>query len=333
MGKKIVISEKCVGCGICMENSFVEETPDGKAKAAGAGILLPEQVGQASDAAQNCPANAISIEDISQKSKTEVEALLDSEPGTLKLSVPSKEEFKFDVSKVNIELPYDTGNEYDYRYSSYKEAIGAAREVIRRNMFGNREGIVQDIIGNYLIENFSGYVDYKESDSNFFYSANRQAQGILDKMVGEVMAAKPDAVIPENIKTISSLPDGDRNARGVGALAGGLMNTAGYILSELSGSNYSLQSYAEDADWDDTETYEKGAFGREKTVTKYCYKNIRDAYQSIAKDICSALGWSFDEQVVNPAYDNMKYIVESYEKRLTDELREKAKRLKELLRS
>lgn len=331
MSKKIIIDEKCIGCGLCMKNSFVEETSDGKAKAIGAGILLVEQIEQASEAAEECPANAIRLEEVSGRSKEEVEKFLDSEPKSLKLPVPAKEKFKFDTSKVNIEIPNDTGNEYDYSYSNYKKAIEAAREVIRKNMFGNREGIVQDIIGSYLTENFSGYVDYKDSENNFFYSANKQAQEILDKMIGEVMMVNSDIEIPENVRTISLRPDGNKDAIGVGALTGGLMNAASYIIAELSDNCYSLQSYAEDADWDDTETYVTGAFGREKVVMKYCYKDIRNAYRSIAKDICSALGWGFDENVVKPAYDNMQYIIETYERKLINELEEKAEKLKQLL--
>lgn len=331
MNKKIIINEQCIGCGLCLDNTFIEETMDGKAKASGAGVLSSEQIEQACEAAEQCPANAIIIQEISAKSKEEIGKILDSKPESLKLSVPPKSNFKFDASKVDIPIPNNTGHEYDYRYSNYKQAIDAAKEVIRKNMFGNRIGIVQDIIGSYLTENFSSYVDYKESESNFFYSANNQAQKILNIMVGEVQGANPDISIPENLKTISTRPTHKKDDLGVGALTGGLLNTASYIIDELSDSCYSLQSYAEDADWDEMDTYTTGAFGREKVVTKYCYKGIYDAYRSIAKDIRSALGWSFEENVVNHAYDSMQYIIGQYEKKLISELKEKAGQLKGLL--
>lgn len=331
MNKKIIINEKCIGCGLCLNNTFIDETIDGKAKPSGAGVLSSEQIEQAYEIVEKCPVKAIIIEEISIKNKKEIEKFLDSKPESLKLPVPPKSNFKFDASEVYIPIPSNTGREYDYQYTSSKKAIEAAKEVIRKNMFGNRVGIVQDIIGNYLTENFSSYVDYKESESNFFYSANHQAQNILDMMVGEVLGANPDIAIPENLKTISTRPTNKKDDLGVGALTGGLLNTAPRIIDELSDSCYSLQSYAEDADWDDMETYTTGAFGKEKIVNKYCYTGIYNAYQSIANDIRSALGWSFEENVIDHAYDSMQYIIGQYEKKLIEELKEKARQLKGLL--
>lgn len=251
-------------------------------------------------------------------------------PSELKLPVPSPKDFPFNAKDVYIPTPCDTGREYDYRYSSYKQAVEAAKDVIRKNMFSNRIGIVQDIIGEYLSANFGRYVDYKESEINFYYTANKKAQEILDKMVGEVSAVCSGS-IPDNLKTIESRPKGDKDALGVGALTGGLLSAASYIIGELSGDLYSLQSYAEDVDWDDMDTYTTGAFGREKIVTKYCYQNVNAAYQDMANDIRSALGWSFEEKVIEPACNNTKYIIEKYEKQLIQELKEKAEKLKKLL--
>lgn len=330
MNKKIKINEQCNGCGLCLGCDFIEETSTGKAKAAGAGILRENQIENAGEMVEACPEKAILLEDIAVRSKEEIERRLDGMPLELKLSIPEPKDFPFDAEKVDIPLPYDTGNEYDYRYSSYSQAIDAARDVIRRNMFSNRTGIVQDIIGGFLSANFGCYVDYKETEGNFYYAANAKAQEILDKMVGEVAAVDP-TVVPAELKKIQTRPKGDKDARGVGALTGGLLSAAPYIIDELSGDLYSLQSYAEDADWDDMDMETTGAFGREKTVTKYCYKGISDAYRSIAKDLRSALGWSFREMVIEPACDHTKYIIEKYEEELIRELKQKADKLKKLL--
>lgn len=331
MSKKIAVNEKCIGCGLCLSAAFMEEDSDGNARTVGMGILTAEQEEEAKTLMGNCPGNAITIENLVQKDKNEIIQILDNKPSELKLTVPPKETFSFDAKSVVINLPADTGNEYQYEYSSYKKALEAGRDVIYKNMFSNRIGIVQDIIGDYLTKNFHGYTDYKEVESNFYYAANMQAKKILDEMIGEVSASMPDIVIPDSLKTISTRPSGDRNGLGVGALTGGLLNVAGDILDELSGKSYSLDSYMEDLNYDDMETYTTGAFGKQKTVEKYCFQDVRSAYEDIASDIRSALGWSFDDKVIKPAYNAVEYITNKYQDKLKEELKEKAEQLKRLL--
>lgn len=334
MNKKIIINENCNGCGLCMTYDFVEETSDGRAKAVGAGILLQDQLEGADEAVKSCPQQAILLEEVVSKSKEEIVKILNSMPTELKLTVPVPKDFPFNAQEIEIPTPYYTGDEYEYKYSSSRQARDAAKEVIRKNMYSGRTGLVQDVIGQFLAANFGSYVEYKESESNFYYSANKKAQVILDKMIGEVSKSNSGSV-SEDLKIIVSRPKIDKYSSAgmaIEALTGGLLNAANGIISELSGDNlYSLQSYADDADWDDMEVYTTGAFGRDKMVTKYCYRDIWRAYESIAKDIKSALGWSFNEKVIEPACRFTKNIVENYEKQLIEELKGKAERLKQLL--
>ena len=204
MSMKISVSEKCVGCGLCMENEFIDEKTDGKARAAGSGVISAEQEEIARKVAEECPAKAIILSAVVSKEKDEVIKILDNKAQSLKLTLPPKTNYKFDAKDVYIELPFETGDEYDYKYSSYRQALDAGQNVIRKYMFGNRVGIVQDIIGNYLAENFTSYVDYNEVESNFYYAANCQAQKILDDMIGEVLAANPIADIAEGVKWIDT---------------------------------------------------------------------------------------------------------------------------------
>jgi ferredoxin len=331
MSKKIAVNEQCIGCGLCLSSSFLEEDSDGNAKAVGMGILTLEQEQEAKELMKNCPGNAIILEDFAQKNKNDLIQLLDNKPSEFQLEVPPKETFSFDAKSVVIALPLDTGNEYQYEYSSYKKALEAGKEVIRKNMFSNRVGIVQDIIGDYLTRNFHGYIEYKEVESNFYYAANLQAQKILNEMIGELSGSMPDTAIPDRLKEISTRPHEDKNGFGLGALSGGLMNVAGDIVGELSGKSYSLDSYADDLDYESMETYTTGAFGKQKTVEKYCYTGVRKAYEDIAGDIRSALSWGFDDNVIKPSYDSVEYITGQYEKKLKEELKEKAEQLKKLL--
>jgi iron-sulfur cluster repair protein YtfE (RIC family) len=58
---------------------------------------------------------------------------------------------------------------------------------------------------------------------------------------------------------------------------------------------------------------------------------VRSAYEDIASDIRSALGWSFDDKVIKPAYNAVEYIINKYQDKLKEELKEKAEQLKRLL--
>lgn len=69
MNKKLIINNRCNGCGICLEYDFIQETSDGKAKPVGVGILRPEQLENAKNAVDSCPEQAILLEEVVTKSR------------------------------------------------------------------------------------------------------------------------------------------------------------------------------------------------------------------------------------------------------------------------
>ncbi len=58
------------------------------------------------------------------------------------------------------------------------------------------------------------------------------------------------------------------------------------VLQYLSGEYYSLSSYEIYFNTDDSEEYVgTGLFGNDKYITKYCFYNLKEAFETLAKDI------------------------------------------------
>lgn len=330
MAKKISINKKCNGCGLCFESDYVEENEEGMAKIKGTGIISGNDEDEVNSLLMDCPVHAIVLTEYVAKNKQETMDEINNICDSFKLDHPVLSDFKFDADSVEIPLPYDTGNEYDYVYSNEKKAIEAAEEVIRKNMYNNRVGIVQNVISEYLGRYCGGYTEYSETLSNFYYSANQKAQEILLGMAAEIEQYDTDIQISDNLKSIDTRPSLSHNME-VDSIKGALVLSAQRILDEFSGSGYTLRDYALDADTDDMDVLVTGKFGREKEVSMYCYRDIRSAYESIAKDIKSALKCEFPYVIVDRVYQIVCGLIDKYEQDLHKELDSKRKELLQLI--
>lgn len=331
MSKKIEIVKGCIACGLCLESNYMVESSDGTAEVKNAGIVKDEDIPQVKELILNCPAKVLSLSDIRAKSRTEIQKYIDSQISDFQLSIPPIDKIKYDTKNVYIPTPYSPNGEYDYKYSSSKQAMNEVRKIIDREMYSKRSQLVQNVINDYRVEKLSGYMQYQETDDNFYYQSNKKAELILKNIIKEILAIG-NVTVSEDFGIIALRPN-SREMWGMDIINDGILHRAESIISELTGEYYTLSSYVDYADWDDMDVYEigTGMFGRDREVTKYCYKDVSKAYDEIAKDIVSALGWGFDEKVVEFAYEGIENITKKYQEKLIEELKYKADKLLQLI--
>lgn len=327
MSKKIIIDKsKCIACGLCTTSQYIEELSDGKVEPKGSGVLPFHEEAAFQEIIENCPENAIILQETVSKSPDEIIKLMHKKISEFSLPIPQEKDFNFEDKYINICLPF-IPDKYG-EYSTYQKAKSAAKEAIDRAMFSKRKSIVQDIINNYRIDKLSPYYDYTESENNFFYSANKKAQTLLKEFISEIQATNKNITVPENLLIFQSRSPSAKKSYEMLWIKELILDQAGPIISELSDSCYSLSSYVDYCDINDSEEPDgTNLFGNTKWKRKYGYSNASSALKEIANDIKSACHWADNERIVEPAYTKVKHIIEEYTQTLQKELQNKADEL------
>lgn len=332
MSKKIIIDKsKCIACGLCTTSPYIEELSDGKAGPKGTGILPSNEEAAFQEIIENCPENAIILQETVSKSPDEIINLMHKKISEFSLPIPQEKDFNFEDKYINIRVPFVPSKFPEY--STYQKAKSAAKEAIDRAMFSKRKSIVQDIINNYRIDKLSPYYDYAESENNFFYSANKKAQTLLKEFIGEIQANNPNITVPENLLIIQSRAPSAKKNYEMMWIKEIIFDQASPIIYQLSDSCYSLSSYVDYCNIDDSEEPNgTNLFGETKWKRKYGYNCVEDALNEIAKDIKFACNLEAGERIVEPAYKNVKHIIEEYTETLQKELQDKADKLTQIIR-
>lgn len=329
MGKKVVVGENCNACGLCFENSIFKECSDGTCKVNGTGVILSGEEAEIQRIAEQCPANNITLMDAVQKDKTVVMKELSEKADGFKIPVPDISEFSFKDEYIVINRPFSAPGEYRYIYSSYNAAMSAAKEAIKKAMYEQRLSILRNIVNSYRVDRLSKYYAYEENEENFYYQANQKAQEVLNAMLSEIELYDASIQIPDYLKHIDQRPR--KSELNIDGIKDSFLYTANAMFNYMQEDYYSLSSYAEDCDTDEMDEETTGAFGRTKTVTKYCYKDTDKALDTMEKDLRDTIASTKQEAVVERAHGWIKILVETYSSNLKRELKDKAEGLIRLI--
>lgn len=89
MSKKIIVIDKCIGCGTCFSlGNFTKETSEGKAEVNGSGIIDGDEIRAFEKIMAECPSNALKLESVSQKSKADIEKFIKDNIENFKFNMP-----------------------------------------------------------------------------------------------------------------------------------------------------------------------------------------------------------------------------------------------------
>lgn len=332
MAKKVVVLSGCIACGLCTASEYIEENVDGTVAPKGGVVLTAEDERAFQSFMEECPAKVLSVEEVTSKMKEEIVTQMKHEAETFELLVPTMESIYYEKERIKINAPGIVFGEMRYEYSSIGQAREAARQAIDKGFYSQRKTAVQNIIKDYQVAKLSIYFEYKEIPENFYYSANQYARKILEGWVQEIRLSKPEVMIPEELLIIQTRPDSKLIKEFQRFIKTGILDFAGSILAELSGSLYSLSSYVDYCDFDDQEIYAgEGMFGRSKYKKRWCFRNTSKAFKEMEKDLEGECKSSFNEKIAEQVYSCIKGIIEEYSKNLREELKSKANELKKIV--
>ena len=330
---RIRIDSGCIACGICLASSnFFQENTNGTVKVCGAGIIDVIELPTAQQIIDDCPVHVIRLETIKGKLRQEVEMLIHDKLENYSLPIPVRSEFEFDKNDIHVSIPWSQ-NERKYIYSSDNRAKAAGLEEFNRLMFSQRENIIQQIFVEYKANKLLPYSRYEKTSNNFYFKVEQQISELLENVSAEVKTLNSHIKISKDFSNFT-LKFNPNEADVIGYFKTGLeILQSNRVLQYLSGEYYSLSSYEIYFNTDDSEEYVgTGLFGNDKYITKYCFYNLKEAFETLAKDITDGCQIKASE-AVEDAYGMLRSFFEEAEKDIKQQLLLKASQLKQAIKS
>lgn len=329
MAKRMVISDKCNGCGVCFSVcGCIEEDARGFAEPRNDGYYLPSEEDVVQQAVSLCPQKAISLVEIEHKTKKELFDEVYDALDRFKLPLPPKEALKMNKEEINIPIPIARG-ESQYIYNSSSKAMSAAKDEIDRLMYSQRANIVKNILIEYKTKVILKYFSTKRQ-GNYFDKALEEANKKMKEIVAKLQLSYPNVKIPDEFAVISVEKD-KAYEYNLEYWDDYIQNYSAHVLNGLSDSVYSLKSYAGYCDWDDTEECAgTGLFGSTKYVTKYCYKDTESAFKEMANDLKGEIYYYISGELqerIKGLYEGL----EAYNQRISQNMREQIRKIQEML--
>ena len=203
---KVVISDKCIACGICYNSTeLLFEQKDGKAGVKGNNILTEEQIKELKKVAEECPENAISIEEVSIVKSTgkeglkELKELIQKNVMNFKIVYPPKEEFAFDRNQYSLPS-ISSSKEGEYDYKSEYAAESAGKKEFNRLCYSQIYNMAKYLLNAFSTRKTEKYSKYEQDESNFAFQLEKQANNMLSEIGEELQRLGNCNIKPELTK-------------------------------------------------------------------------------------------------------------------------------------
>lgn len=179
--KKVSISKECVKCGICAQmTSKLKEKADGSIEVVGNGFVSDNEMNSFKQVLESCPVNAILLSDtnaVGEDLSSLKKALIDNLTKFKNLSIDPKE-YRFDSSQYTIDIPHSI-KENGYPYRDYSRAEREGLQEFDRIMYSQKRPIIQKLLIDYKVNVLNNFIDYSESNNNFYFKINTQITNLL----------------------------------------------------------------------------------------------------------------------------------------------------------
>lgn len=208
MSVKITISDKCVACGICYNSTdLLFEQKDGKAGIKGSSILSDEQIKELKQIAEECPENAILIENVSMVKSSgkeglkELKELIQKNVMNFKINYPPKKEFTFDSNQYSLpSISSSKDGEYDYKSEYGAESAGAKE--FQRLCYSQIYNFVKYLLNAFSTRKTEKYSKYEKDENNFAFQLEKQANDMFSEICAELNSLANCKIKPE-LATVS----------------------------------------------------------------------------------------------------------------------------------
>ncbi len=183
--KRVIIGEKCIGCGICLHNKkYIEETTDGIARAIPGMMVTDKDLPDLEEIERICPIHELHLSPL-KKETADSRVLSESKERLLEEMRDFRDHFKLKRPEFHPDPGYDITDlplDYDYpeeTFSSWDDADEALRKCFKNHVYDEdiRSMMTRQILARYKAERLSAYYLPADNPWSYFYEYNKKSAG------------------------------------------------------------------------------------------------------------------------------------------------------------
>lgn len=327
--KRVIIGEKCIGCGICLHNKkYIEETTDGIARAIPGMMVTDKDLPDLEEIERICPIHELHLSPLKRET-ADSRVLSESKERLLEEMRDFRDHFKLKRPEFHPDPGYDITDlplDYDYpeeTFSSWDDADEALRKCFKNHVYDEdiRSMMTRQILARYKAERLSPYYLPADNPWSYFYEYNKEAQDLLGAVYARWDAVSPDeSDPPESWKEILVSPSADEtcfsdfetSAWGMDDLEETVEDSVRSSSDEPYSPAYEIKELKEDT----------GFFRSNGAYVIDQYKALVDEY---GKDLIQGINEGISKDI---KFDDMfKKVFDTYERDMKHAIDEKIKEL------
>lgn len=316
--KKVMINEKCVGCGACFDmTELIVENDEGFAAVGEQSYLDAEKMEELQEVIAACPNQAIEIidgglvEGSGPEGLNKLYQLITNEIKEFKVDRPEPKGYHF--KKEDYKYPItQSAKSFRYDYKSDNRAESAGLREFDRVMYSQRRAIIQGILVEYKIKHLKEFYEPEKKEGHYYFEQNRRVQDLLQSYANEALSLTDGKLgLPEAFTKFYVEPDlGYEGFGNIGRLKDlEEVNYTSSIINELE----PLQWFDS---WIDTD-YQENSRGKDV----YCFKSMTEASVKFGDQILNECGY-----VLNGVQDidrDVNLVADTFVKALNELVRSK----------
>lgn len=338
--KVLKVTEICNGCGMCVVQAgdYLRENSDGLAVPVEGKAVSNEDMNRLSGVVAECPCNALKIVDISTtsaKGKEGIRALIQKLQKTLaefKVTPVQKSDISMVKDSYPVNISSYSSKEYSSKFSSEGQARSAARDEFMRNCYNESvyRPILKQVFVEYKVEKLRPYYTNEDKEGNVYYPYNEKIRRVLAEIYAELQeVCEGKCSLSEEWKNFSVYLNDDCTSS-LANFDDRSMNSG--IIAELKngGYNTSVDYYVNVMDFEYEEIYKGEGFFGSKMEKKWYFTGFYRAAEEFSKDLKHAIKMQAYD-ISDVACDLVKDALETFERKVKNELENKIRELERLL--
>lgn len=334
--KKLVVSENCNGCGLCLLNTeYLKEDAAGNAEAVPGKAIQEADLGKITELVAGCPANALKIIEFAVTDKkgmagfADIVSKLKEYADNFSVQRVKCSDVKWNTKNYSISVPRSR-NEYQSKYSSERAARSAARDEFSNLCYSPSayRPLLKKVFVEYKVQVLKPYYICCDAEDSVYYKYNLEIRRFLADLYAEIKE-----LLGENNKISESWKDFSVYLKERGTMIEVLKDfddysTTSEIISALKDvSSSGIDGYIADMDFDYDEVYAgEGLFGNSKFKNMWYFSNFSEAAKSFIDDLTWAIDFRSDE-IEELAVSKVNWALKEFEDLVKENLLLKVKEL------
>lgn len=340
--KQISVNTNCSGCGLCVVNcKYLKENSEGNAEPVEGKVIKQEDIESVKKVIAECPENALQIIETGSTNKKgvagvrEIIADLKNKCSNFSVTKITNSDIRLNSKDYDIPIPI-SGKEYRRDYTSESSAKSAAKEELNRLCYSETayRPMLKKVFVEYKVNFLKPYYTCTDTEDSAYYTYNQQIRKLLSEAYAEI-----EEVLDGNHKVPESWKDFSVYLKGKDISIEILKefdkrSTNSGIIADLKdrGEYTRLNWYANNLEYDYDEIYVgEGLFGKSKYKNMWYFSGFSEGAKEFIDDLKDSID-SMSDEIEAGAVSNVNYALETFEKKVKDELGAKISELENYIK-